>query len=45
MWQDVLDTVWATLDVSGATNIAALNNKIQELNRLDNEFKVCSSCQ
>jgi len=38
--QDVLDTVWATLDVSGVTNLTQLNKKLEELAALEKEFKV-----
>lgn len=41
--QDVLDTVWATLDVSGVTNLTALNKKLDELKGLEKEYKSLST--
>ena len=43
--QDVLDTVWATLDVSGVTNLAELNKKLAELEALEKEFAALTTAK
>jgi len=43
--QDVLDTVWATLDVSGVTNLSELNKKMEELAMLEKEYKALSTAK
>lgn len=41
--QDVLDSVWATLDVSGVTNLDLLNQKLEEKATLEKEYKALTT--